>query len=116
LNDCYRHTETPREYWTAGLGPILGNRFKSGLLDIPPYRSISIMNRERTFADGAGTTTKMVPMNDREHMLTIYGEFVEVFSKEAETLALHQSIDGAIDLEPGYNLTYGRSYNFSELA
>jgi len=35
LNDCYRHAETRREYWTAGLGPIVANRFKSGLLDIP---------------------------------------------------------------------------------
>jgi hypothetical protein len=39
-----RHAETEREYWTAGLGPIVANRFKSGLPDIPPYRSISIPN------------------------------------------------------------------------
>jgi len=35
---------TRREYWTAGLSPIVANRFKSGLLDIPPYRSISTVN------------------------------------------------------------------------
>jgi hypothetical protein len=39
-----RHAETRREYWTAGLGPIVANRFKSGLLDIPSYRSISSTN------------------------------------------------------------------------
>jgi len=39
-----RLAETRREYWTAGLGPIVANRFKSGLLDIPSDRSISIMN------------------------------------------------------------------------
>ena len=44
LNDCYRHAETRREYWMAGLGLIVANRFKSGLLDIPSYRSIYIMN------------------------------------------------------------------------
>jgi len=38
------HAETRREYWTAGLGPIVANRFKSGLLDIPSYRSISSKN------------------------------------------------------------------------
>ena len=41
---------------------------------------------------------------------------MEVFSKaKAETLSPHRSIDHAIDLEPGYNLPYGRIYNFSEL-
>jgi len=39
-----RPAETRREYQTAGLGPIVANRFKSGLLDNPSYRSISIMN------------------------------------------------------------------------
>jgi len=39
-----RLDETQRQYPTAGLGPIVANRFKSGLLDIPSYRSISIMN------------------------------------------------------------------------
>jgi len=39
-----RLAETRREYWTAGLGPIEVNRFKSGLLDIPSYRSISSTN------------------------------------------------------------------------
>jgi hypothetical protein len=57
----------------------------------------------------------MVPTDDGGHIPAIYREFVEVFSKEAETLAPHQSIDHAIDFEPGYNLLYGRIYNFSEL-
>jgi len=39
-----RLAKTRREYWTAGLVPIVENGFKSGLLDIPPYRSISTMN------------------------------------------------------------------------
>ena len=41
---CCRHAETRREYWTAGLGPIDANRFKSWLQAIPSYRSIHIMN------------------------------------------------------------------------
>jgi hypothetical protein len=44
LNDYYWHAETRWEYWTVGLGPIVANTFKSGLLEIPPYHSISIMN------------------------------------------------------------------------
>jgi len=39
-----RHAETRREYWTAGFGRIVANRFESGLLDIPSYRSISSTN------------------------------------------------------------------------
>jgi len=31
------------------------------------------------FADGAGTTTKMVPTDDGGHIPAIYGEFVEGF-------------------------------------
>jgi hypothetical protein len=50
----------------------------------------------------------MVPTDDGGHIPAIYGEFVEGFSKEAETLAPHRSIDHAIDLEPGYNLPYWR--------
>jgi len=44
MNDCYRQAETRREYWTVGLGPIVANCFKSGLLDILSYRSISTTN------------------------------------------------------------------------
>jgi len=41
---------------------------------------------------------------------------MEVFSKaKGETLPPHRSIDYKIDLEAGYNLPYGRIYNFSEL-
>jgi len=98
----------------AGLGPILVNHFKSWLLDNPPYRSISIMNGELTCADGAGTTTNMVPTDDGGQIPATSGDFVEVLSKEKpETLPLHWSTYHAIDLEPGYNLAYGRIYNLS---
>jgi len=50
----------------------------------------------------------VVPTDDGGLIPAIYGEFVEVFSKAAETLAPHGSIDHAIDLELGYNLPYGR--------
>jgi len=99
----------------AGLGPIVAHRFKSGLLDISSYHSISIMNWELTCADGAGTTTKMVLTDDGGHIPTIYGEFVEVSTKDTpETLPPHRLTDHAIDLEPGYTLPYGRIYNLSE--
>jgi hypothetical protein len=66
-------------------------------------------------ADGAGTTTKMVSTDDGGHIPATYGESVEVFSKhKAETHLPHWSTDHAIDLEPGYNLPYGRNYNLSE--
>jgi len=59
--------------------------------------------------------TKTVPTDDGGHILAIYKDFVEVFSKaKAETLPPHLSTDHAIDLEPGYNLPYGRIYNLSE--
>jgi hypothetical protein len=73
------------------------------------------MNSELTCADGAGTTTKMVPTDDGGHIPAIYREFVEVFSKDkVETLPAHRSIDHAIALEPSYYLPYGRIYNLSE--
>jgi len=50
----------------------------------------------------------MVPTDDGGHIPAIHGDFVEVFCKEAKTLPPHQSIDHAIDLEPGYNFPYGR--------
>jgi len=57
----------------------------------------------------------MVPTDDGGHIPAIYGDFVEVFSEtKAETLPPHRSTDHAIDLEPGYNLPYGRIYNLSE--
>jgi hypothetical protein len=39
-----RLTERHRAYWTAGIGPSMAHHFESGLLDIPPYCSISPMN------------------------------------------------------------------------
>jgi len=57
----------------------------------------------------------MRPTDDGGHIPATYGEFVEVFSKDkVETLPPHRSTDHAIDLEPGYNLPYGRIYNLSE--
>jgi len=57
----------------------------------------------------------MVPTDDGGHILAIYGDFVEVFSKtKTETLPPHRSTDHAIDLEPGYNLPYGLIYNLSQ--
>jgi hypothetical protein len=45
-----------------------------------------------------------------------YKDYVDVFSKDrAETLAPHRPIDHAIDLEPGFNIPYGRIYNLSEV-
>jgi len=107
LNDCYRHAETRREYWTAGLGPIVANRFKSGLLDIPPYGSIYIYYELRTNVcrwsryhdkDGAYRRWRTYP--------AIYGDSWRFSKAKAETLPPHRSI--AINLEPGYNLPYGR--------
>jgi len=99
----------------AGLDPILANRFEPGLLDIPSYRSISSINRELRIADGAGTTTMMVPSDDGAHILAIYGKFVELFGKPTvETLLPHRSTDHAIDPEPSYKLPYWRIYNLSE--
>jgi hypothetical protein len=45
-----------------------------------------------------------------------YKDYVDIFSKDrAETLAPHWPIDHAINLEPDFNLLYGRIYNFSEV-
>jgi hypothetical protein len=45
-----------------------------------------------------------------------YKDYVHVFSKDrAETPAAHRPIDHTIDLEPGFNIPYGRIYNFSEV-
>jgi len=65
-------------------------------------------------ADGAGTMTKMVPTDDGG-LNQRYTEISWRFSKaKAETLPPHQSV--AINLEPGYNLPFGRIYNFLELS
>jgi hypothetical protein len=115
LNDCYRHAETQREYWTAGLVPIVVNHFKSRLLDIPLplhiyYELRTNVCRWSQYHDknGAYRRWRTYP--------AIYRAFMEVFSKaKAETLPPHQSMDYEIDLEPSYNLPYGQIYNFSEL-
>jgi hypothetical protein len=58
----------------------------------------------------------MLPTDDGGHIPAIYGDLMQVFSNaKAETLPPHRLIDHAIDLETGYNLPYGRIYNFSEL-
>jgi len=45
-----------------------------------------------------------------------YKYYVDVFSQDrAETLAPHWPIDHTINLEPGFNIPYGRIYNLSEV-
>jgi len=44
LNDNYQLAETRRVYWKAGFGLFEVNHSKSGLLDSPPYCSISSPN------------------------------------------------------------------------
>ena len=45
-----------------------------------------------------------------------YKDYVDVFSKDrAETVAPHRPIDHTVDLEPDFNLSYGRIYNLSEV-
>jgi len=58
----------------------------------------------------------MVPTDNAGHIPAIYGEFIAVFSKEAETLPPHRSIDYVMNLEPSYKYPFGRIYNFSELS
>jgi len=53
------------------LGPIEVNCFTSRLFGIPPYCSISLMNSEPMFADGAGTMTKLGPIDTRDHNTAI---------------------------------------------
>jgi hypothetical protein len=81
LNDNYWHAKTRRESWTVGLGPVQVNHFKSGLRNIPSYCYIYITNCELTLPDRAGTTTKMVPSHDGEHIPAIHADFVDVFIK-----------------------------------
>jgi len=100
LNDCYRHAETRREYQTAGLGPIVAKRFKSGLLDIPLPLHLYYELRTNVCRwsryhdkDGAYRRSRTYP--------AIYRDFMEVFSKaKAETLPPHRSIDYEIDWSP----------------
>jgi hypothetical protein len=43
-----------------------------------------------------------------------YKDYVDLSSKDrAETVAPYRRIDHAIDLEPNFNLPYGRIYNLS---
>jgi hypothetical protein len=45
-----------------------------------------------------------------------YKDYVDVFSTDrVKTLAPHQPFDHAIDLEPDFNIPYGRIYNLSEV-
>jgi len=109
-----RHAETRREYWTAGLGSSMGELFKSGFLDIPPYRSIYIYYELRTnVCRWSRYHDKMVP-TDNGGLIQRYTEISWRFSRDkAETLPPYRSI--AINLEPGYILPSGQIYNFSEL-
>lgn len=55
-----------------------------------------------------------MPTDDKGHFPAIYGDFVEVSSKaNTVTLPPRRSTDHAIDLEPCYNLPYGRINNLS---
>jgi len=102
-------TGTPRHAGSTGLQGLAlpwANRFKSGLLDIPLplhiyYELRTNICRWSRYHDTDGAYRRW-----RTHP-AMYGDFVEVFSKaKAETLPPHQVI--AINLEPGYNLPYGR--------
>jgi len=100
LNDCYRHAETRKDYWTAGNGSSMGELFQiraPGYSSLPLHIYIYITNLELAFADGAGTKTKTVPTDDGGHIRAIYGDFVEIFSEaKANTLPQHRSTDHAI--------------------
>lgn len=77
---------SPRYEWSTGwrgfdLPQLI--HFKSNLLDIALYCSISSMNEEQTFVDGASTTKKMVLTDNGGLILipVISEEFVEVWAK-----------------------------------
>jgi hypothetical protein len=56
----------------------------------------------------------MVPTDNGNFIPAKYSEFMDVFRKtKAEMLAPRRPIDHAIDLEPGFKIPYGRSYNLS---
>jgi len=60
------------------------------------------------FADRVGTMPKMVPTQNRGHILAIYGEFSEGVGNEAEKLLPHRVFEHAIDFEFCYNSLCGR--------
>jgi hypothetical protein len=63
-------------------------------------------------ADGASTTTKIVPTYVGEYILAAYVDLVKIFSNaKVETLPQHWSTDHESDLDPRYTLPYGRIYN-----
>jgi hypothetical protein len=73
-----RLAETRMEYWTAGLGPIVANSFKSRLLNTPLCCCISTMNWEQPCANGDSTMPKMVS-TDHGRLILIpatYRDFV----------------------------------------
>jgi len=70
------------------------------------------MNWELMFADGAGTMWNMVPTHNGGLVLRYTEITWKLLNKgAAETLPPPWSI--TINLEPGYNLPYGRIHNFS---
>jgi len=74
------------------------------------------MKHGQTSTDGEQPEIGRVCTDDGGYIPAKYSEFVEVFSKtNADTLALHRSIDHAINLEPGCKIPYGRIYNLSEV-
>jgi len=108
-------TSTARHEGSTGrrcLALPWGNRFKSGLLDIPLplhiyYELRTNVCKWSRYHDNDGAYRQW-------RFIQRYTEISWRFSNaKAETLPQHRSI--AINLEPGYNLPYGRIYNFSEL-
>ena len=109
MNDCNQLAETGRVHWTAALGHIELKWYMSAHLDNHSSRPITGRNWDLTLAHVACMTTNLVATDDRKLIPAMYKDFLEAFSKaKAETLLLWRSIDHAIDLEPGYNLPYGR--------
>jgi len=109
-----RHAETRGEYWMAGLALTWANRCKSGVLHISLLLNIYYKLRNNV------CRWSRYHDNDSAYRwwrtyVAIDGDFVDVISRgKVDTLPPHRSIDFAIDLQPGYNLPYGRIYNCSE--
>jgi hypothetical protein len=105
---------------TAGLGPIVANRYDRSSRDPYPSPSISSCCRLRLIACQQDATeqmkTEMVPTEGGGRIPAQYQDFMDISSNTmAETRPPHRPIDHAIDLEPAYKLPYGQIYNLSEV-
>jgi hypothetical protein len=96
-------TGTPRHEGSTGrqgFGSSMGEQFKSGLLDVPPYLSIYIYYVLRTnvcrwsrYLDKYGAYRRWRTYS------AMYGDLVEVFNKaKAGTLPPHQSVERCFQL------------------